>query len=1399
MKIFGILLLVFISFTIEAQLFTFRNINHKNGLILSSVTAIAQDKYDYIWIGTDGAGLQRFDGKNLKSIRVENEENEHHVTSIDPDNNRIYFSSRYFGFFCYSRGKYEQFLSEDLQFGEHLQIVKNQEYLYLIGSKKMLVIRDNKVVKSYFFKRNLQTIKQALEFPQGLLILSDEGSYLVKGDKISHLALLLNPEKNYVIDAARQVNQDLILYDFKKNISIRFNPDKGYDRQLNFQSLKHTVSHKIQQTYNRGDQLLLLDSANNLYYFKNNGFSYIPKNSMNNRSVFQKPFIDDNGDFWIGTVNAGVFKISLEPFTKIDLHPVYRDPLISFIFRSEQNEVVLSNFNGETRIGSFKSNDFETLNLRIYGHTQFQQIHYFATNKGIYMLRDGKLKAVESIAGNGKINFIYSSKNALYYSPEGKGLMIYQKGKSEILIPAFIVSHFYTAETNEAAGKIYFGTNDGIYDYDMKNGHVNSLKSTFKSGDYCGVSATDSYGTCWFSYGKFLVGITKNGQPVIIRDKKYFKSTIFYTLNADDFGNIIVGTNVGLTKFKVTRKGEVSKIFHYNAENGFEGFETHMRSHFKTGNFIFIGTIEGLFAINTQILEKTPAPQKPMIFQDKNKQQVSDDPIIQVNYSVINPKMKGIYYSYRLKGKNDEWSELTTRNEAIFANIGDEDYIFEVKATYDGVNFSPVSSLRITKYLPFWKSKWFILMLILSIALANIIVLDRSKNFELSQIIENQSIEINHRIRSVLLIFAFISNTASHFVVGQVEKNMPDLNVLNISVAFVLFLLFLMSISKTRFHQSKKYLLHIALLAILFQCYLGTYLSSIHPLYVVIICLCTAVIPFILNKIYEVVLLAILQIVSAAAISFLIEDAQYNEILFLIAIFVSVSLSLFTTYIRNESMQKLIFTSGIINQGNIFAIAFNSSNHITFISENSYETLRISSGALLGKHISELNVFINTDFLKRKIDFTSAFQFDQKSIIPMLKPDGNVIWMEWSCKVFSKSIKVIFGQDISDRVAIESTYESLVENADDLIYFVDVSGKFMFTNNKFREKLGYTSEELLQRDSVNFASEHAVDQVRSFYEKQFRNKTLNSYFEFPVRHKDGHEIWVGQNTTLLYAAGSDKIIKGFLSLARDITEKRQQQQLIETQHSNITASITYAKKIQQNLLPPKKRFDHLFSEYACCYMPRDIVSGDFFWLEEIEGKIVLVLSDCTGHGVPGAFMTLLGINLLNQIIAEDLILDPGTILTKLDEKLLQILPHSENSTVLDGMELSLVVIDKTEGVLRYACAGGKFISIQAEGTVIHRGESKHIGDLPELNFSSYHTYSMQLQDVKSLFFFSDGVTDQFCEGSNKKFSVKKLLEILNKNTTLSAEQQVNLVRDKLLAWQGEARQMDDITFLSVRI
>jgi PAS domain S-box-containing protein len=1393
------------AFVAESQIFTFKNINHKNGLILSSVLSLAQDKEGYIWIGTDGAGLQRFDGKTVKSIAPRGN-SEHHVSHIDCTKDAVYFSSKYYGFYSYKNNKINLVYVDEL-FGENLAIKKLKNSICLIGQKKISILKNAKIFKTFEIQSENYNnhLVQIIELNNAILVLGNKFSFYMDENTILPVNEWLNisEKKAENISFGRFYQNKLELFDLKNNRKINvFLNNFGTIFSIKKESFENYSNQKsIYKAFSRGMKVFLLDSENELFQYRNS-LKYIPKNSNKQNFSFETVFVDINYDFWATTLNQGVYKISNEPFTKIELHQAYQNPLISFVFRTKDNEVILSDYNNKTYISSFKNVGFKEIDLRIYSQTIYNNSYYFATNKGVYYLKNQELFPLKNFPKN-KVIYLFAHENMLFFSEENKGLQTYNflNNKIEQIILQKDASHVYTSQLNHFKTKVYFGTNNGIFEYNLLNKSVRDMNHKFKlTGSYSGVSTKDIYGNLWFSLDKQLIGITKREDFITISNKNYFISTLFYNLIADDYGNLIVGTNSGVSKLNLDPNGNVLNSTHYFDFNGFDGYETHMRSNFKSGKTIYIGTIEGLFAINTENLENLPNPPKPIIYQDlqiSNSNLNSDEDLIKINYLAINPKLKGIQYSYRLKGKTRIWSDLTNKTEAYFSNLSDQEYIFQVKSTFDGLNFSPVANYKIVKQTPIWKSKWFILFLILSIALANIIVLDRTKSFEVSQIIDNQNIEINNNNRSIILAFGFVAVTASHFIAIFLNNALKNTLFLNFLIALILLFLFLISISKNKFIALKKHLLKIALFSILIHSYLGAFLTNIQPIYVVVISLCTALTPFILNKIKEVIFFSIFHILSAIFIVFLAHEPVYNEILFLIAVIVSVSLSIFTTYIRNESLQKLIFISGIINKGNILAIAFNQENKITYISENCYQTLKIDSTKFLGKEISELNQFIFTSKNKEKLKFESLFQEEKNLIIPMIGKQTLEIWTEWSCKVFNKNIKVIFGQDVTERITLENNYESLIENAEDLIYTVDVNGNFLFVNNKFQDVLDYKTEELLGRNSLFLIGKDNENKIRRFYEEQFKSRLLNTYNEFPIRKKDGTEIWIGQNTTILYELGSNKKVKGFLALGRDITEKRNQQNLIKNQNENITSSINYAKKIQFNLLPSKQKFDSIFEENSIYFKPKDIVSGDFYWLEENNDKIFFVLGDCTGHGVPGSFMTLLGINLLNQIIAENHIVEPGEVLKELDTKLVQILPREGDSSLRDGMEIVIFVYDKLKKSAKFACAGGKFISISNQEILVHRGESKHIGDLPEANFLKYNTYEVS-QESKEFYFFSDGIQDQFGKLNDKKFTFKRLLDILEKNKNTSVETKVNEIKNKFQIWKKDSEQTDDITFIGIK-
>lgn len=1393
---------LFCGFLAKSQLLTFKNINHENGLSLSSVLSLTQDKYGYIWIGTDGFGLQRYDGKVVKTVNLDLTNNEHHVTYIDPVDNGIYFSSKFGGFYQFLNNELKEILPDQSDFGDRFAIKKIGNTLFLMGSKKMKLYRGGKIIKEVLLSPKFNNIVQILEVPQGVILITNNRTYYITESKILELSKWINKEINPI--ACRYFDNKIEFFELNKADKTVVNLGKsGEFKSLENKKLIARFNFPFYKVFSKDKQLFALSPTNEIYSLRNNLLKYIPKNTSKTNFKFSYLFIDQNYDYWASSSNSGLFKISDEPFTKIELENTYQNQLIRFIYRNNSNDLFLSTFDEETYISSYNSKNFVKYDLTIYGKTLFKGKEIFATNRGIERFNKGVFSPLNGIRINKKTVFVYAHKEKLYYSTEDDGLFQFnsETGKTIQILKPDQASHVYTAQIDFNQNKIYFGTNNGIYMFSTVNLAAKAVNVNFKvKGSYAGVSCVDSYGTIWFSYDKKLVGITKREEYLVIDNKKFFKSTLFYSLNADPYGNLIIGTNIGITKLKIDHLGNVINYFEYNSNNGFNGFETHMRSTFQDGKIIYVGTIEGIFSINTEKLEYFPNPPMPIIFQQKEKRNNSfnsDEDLIKLNYMALNPKLMGIQFTYRLKGKSNYWSELSPKTEAYFSNLSDQEYIFQVRSTYDGLTFSPIASYKIVKNTPFWKTKWFILFLILSIALANIIVLDRSKSFELSQVVENQDIEITSKIRSIILAFGLVANTGAHYFASLVEE-LPNFLVLNVFVAFILTLLFLLSIFKHPFMKLNTHLLKIGLFVIIGQCFLSAYISAIHPLYVVIISLVTAITPFILNRISEVIMFSVLQLISVVAIVFLVDKSIYNEILFLIAIIVSICLSIFITYIRNESLQKLIFISEIINKGKVIAIAFDKTNRITYISENSASSLNINPLAFLGKSISELNQFVFHSLSKRKIDLTHEFKDEENHIIPMKLQDGSEIWMEWSCRIFSKKSKVIFGQDISERIKIKNSYETLIKGSKDLIYFLDVNGIFLEGNEQFYEILGYEKNELLGRDAIFLIKEENQVSVRSFFKNQFKCKTPITYFETKICTKDGTEIWVGQHTTILFEMGSEKMVKGFLCLARDIRDKKRQEEIIELQQEKIVAEIKYVKEIQANLIVNRVQISDCFDEFELFFQAKEAISGDFYWFDKIQEKQFFVLLDCPGHDIPSAFMTFLAVNSLNELIVENKIFDPSKILQLLDEKLLQTLPKNSSNDTKRGMKVSILIYDKKKKIYHYACAGGKFI-LQKNGEFnMYQGESKCIGEQAEGNFTQYNTYSLDEKQIDAFYFFTAGIQEQMSESTQNKFSLKRLLDVMKKQQDVSIAQMVKEVKSKHQKWRGKAEQTDDICFVGFR-
>jgi serine phosphatase RsbU (regulator of sigma subunit) len=252
------------------------------------------------------------------------------------------------------------------------------------------------------------------------------------------------------------------------------------------------------------------------------------------------------------------------------------------------------------------------------------------------------------------------------------------------------------------------------------------------------------------------------------------------------------------------------------------------------------------------------------------------------------------------------------------------------------------------------------------------------------------------------------------------------------------------------------------------------------------------------------------------------------------------------------------------------------------------------------------------------------------------------------------------------------------------------------------------------------------------------------------------------------------------------------------QSREISKSIHYAERIQKSLLPSEEDLKGYFHDHFLINLPLNIVSGDFYWSKKFGNLQLFALADCTGHGVPGAFLSVLGISLLNEICTRSMLTNTSGILRKLRKKLKQTLTvTNEKSSVSDGMDIALILLDSEKMTLQFSGAYSRmFISRQDEIIEI-KGDSQPIGFHPVESDFSNHTLQLFEDDV--LYLTSDGYVDQFGGERGKKLQYKNYRNLLHKIRKFDLQTQKAFLLKEHMEWKGINEQVDDILMMGIHI
>lgn len=403
----------------------------------------------------------------------------------------------------------------------------------------------------------------------------------------------------------------------------------------------------------------------------------------------------------------------------------------------------------------------------------------------------------------------------------------------------------------------------------------------------------------------------------------------------------------------------------------------------------------------------------------------------------------------------------------------------------------------------------------------------------------------------------------------------------------------------------------------------------------------------------------------------------------------------------------------------------------------------------------------------------------------------------------------------------KSNYESIIEQANDALFVIDIAnGSIHQCNPAAADMLGYTKSELEKKSLFDIQPKELLEKSSSTVADVWEKKGL-IFNDIPFITATGERLPVECSAKVAPYAGRPAIV----IYARDIRERlklereiREQKEIIEEKNKDITDSIEYAKRIQRSVFQEKENLKLQAPESFIFFKPRDIVSGDFYWFTNVtttrgentlDGSIsenetrflVVAAADCTGHGVPGAFMSIIGHTLFDQTINNPAVNTPAQALDFINIEIKKMLNQkTDEMPIRDGMDVSLVAIDFKTNRLAFAGANNPLFIVRKGAVIELKADKQPITastvDAAAFPFSN-QTFDLEKGD--SVYLFTDGYADQFGGVKGKKFMYKRFQETLVNMQDNSMDEQKGILYYTFENWRGNLPQVDDVLVIGIRV
>ncbi len=1186
--------LFFLLFNIFAlntfgQRYDFQSINQEDGLPSSTVNVIFQDSRNYIWLGTEGGGLVKYDGASYEIFNKNNGLRGESIIDIVEDvNHNLIIASRHRGIFVFDgHSFFRNFNTKNDGFASNqiFKLLKTKEGIVAVTQKELLLITAQYNIEKIFESNSSYSqINSLFELSSNkYLIATDNGLFTIENSNIN--PFFSNEISGYTT-AYKDIKKRIVigtskgeLFVFENNQLSRPTIIKNKDGSIySIKNIFVAVSGNIWMCSDEKQGICLKSADFITFYDRFNGF-----NAQKTLTFYQ----DKIKDLYIGTYRDGFYKTNYQQFIDFSNIEFLNLPSINSIAK-KNNKLYISapkkgiyEFNIVARGTTNLIKNYPQLDTEASIINEKQQF-VSGISTGLSIIENGTSRKINlvSYCNVEKLNIksiIQDTQNRYFIATHGQGIIILDKNFNFIAnirrSPSNGISNYVSTILQLSKNEWYVGTTSGLCI--LKEDGINFYISKNKINGQIGIGTRDSFGNFWFSSERCLYAITKNKNITTYTEKNGLLSTQIYTLIANNDDYVYLGTNLGLAKIKVNNEAKIISIENYNSKNGFNGRETNFRAQCKDENGnIYLGTNTGLYeCISKYKAEKIIPPivqitnvnlynkQTNWIDKDQKNKWInlpkpnyvfkSDQNQLTFKYITINNKytQNGIY-SYKLDGNiKSDWSNPTTQREVSFSNLSFGDYTFRVKIIDNlGNSISNEASYSFSIEKPFYFKWWFVLLLLSLLYFFANFILNKSSNYNKDFIKNYSENETTIEQYKLYLLFLGITIPLLEFFVSIFGVRVLYSMQLNVSVSVILLTFYFLC---KKFPALDKYVInYFTLIFIAYGCNIF-YKLALNPNNI------SCSIEFILYSFMAYNIFKSLKVywifvwIVFGVLAFLYINSFITKYLFIVLLVYSFFTAILNhvRHISNiNTRDKFLFADNIVNKGTSLILAVNHKGEVVYSSNNIAQ--------ILGYKPDEVKGF-NYWILTEDSEFTTLnYTLKEALYIKKLKcKDGSYRYIQWKDFKYSDNLFVGIGQDVSEQIDAQNQYLNLIQTAADIIYEVDKLGNFTFIN-KFTEQLtGYTSKEVLGKNFTEFIPYEHKQKVFEYYSNVSRNRIDIDAIEFPITTRKG-EIWLSQKVTI--KKGDTEKIIGFSAIARDITqikkledEKRLRQEKIELYNTTI--------------------------------------------------------------------------------------------------------------------------------------------------------------------------------------------------------------------------------------------------------